>query len=287
MKYILIFIWFPFFAFSQTYSSDIFSVPDANNPMYTGNTVADTFRVYNSVRANNFRADLNMGVNLSGAAPSYTIDAGGTAAIRIPSGTTAQRPTAAAGVIRHNTDLNKFEGVGTGAVYYPFVQTLFSSTSNAVVSNTTAITSLASVSIPANSLAAGQTIRVNLEGFMSTLSPIPGKGRIGIVYGTDTIYTANDFLRAVTGNKTVIAEFTVRVSASGASGAVRAQGFFNQKTDNSDTQLFGGWFPITVPTTSNTTVDTTTTKTLSVFWQWATADINNSISITNAVIKRE
>lgn len=39
---------------------------------------------------------------------------GGTKGILVPVGTTAQRPTGAAGIVRYNSDLGSFEGYGTG-----------------------------------------------------------------------------------------------------------------------------------------------------------------------------
>lgn len=44
--------------------------------------------------------------------PSVSFEVGGTDAIRIPQGTTAQRPAGAIGQIRYNSDNSKFEGYG-------------------------------------------------------------------------------------------------------------------------------------------------------------------------------
>jgi hypothetical protein len=109
MKNIILFIaCLPFFAFSQTYSSDIFSVPDANNPMYTANTVADTIRFFNSVRANNFRADNQIGVKTSTLTALIHIGAGtataSTAPLKFTSGTSLTTPEN--GAVEYNgTDL--------------------------------------------------------------------------------------------------------------------------------------------------------------------------------------
>ncbi len=50
-----------------------------------------------------------MSVN-SLSAPAVTLDIQGTDAVQLTSGTTAERPTAAAGMIRFNTTTSKFEG---------------------------------------------------------------------------------------------------------------------------------------------------------------------------------
>ncbi len=50
-------------------------------------------------------------VGIGTSSPSVTLDLGSdTDAIRIPGGTTAQRPTGATGMMRYNTDTNSFEG---------------------------------------------------------------------------------------------------------------------------------------------------------------------------------
>jgi hypothetical protein len=222
--------------------------------------------------------------------PAYSLDINATDGVRITTGTTAQRGTAAAGVIRHNTDLNKFEGSGSGATYYPFDQTLLSATTNTTVTNTTVVSTLATVSIPANSLAAGQTLRIMVEGFIQTDATTPGNLRVGVVYGTDTLYSAVGGLRPIAGGsaKTFTANFSVRISAAGASGTMRVQGFAQQQTDSTDPQFFGGWYPFSNPKLSdNTGVNTTTAKNLALFGQFGTALATNGISITNATIIRQ
>ena len=49
-------------------------------------------------------------IGLSTSSPSVTLDIQGTDAVQLTSGTTAERPTATAGMIRFNTTTSKFEG---------------------------------------------------------------------------------------------------------------------------------------------------------------------------------
>jgi hydrogenase maturation factor len=50
-------------------------------------------------------------VGINSTSPQTTLDIGGTASIKVPVGTTAERPGSAnAGFVRFNTDLNTFEG---------------------------------------------------------------------------------------------------------------------------------------------------------------------------------
>lgn len=51
----------------------------------------------------------NFGIGSGTTTPAYTLDVGGTGAIRIPIGTTAQRPSTATGIIRVNSDSIKIE----------------------------------------------------------------------------------------------------------------------------------------------------------------------------------
>jgi len=53
-------------------------------------------------------------VGMGTASPSVSLDVGGTDAIRIPHGTTAEKPSGQNGYIRYNTDDNQFEGYGNG-----------------------------------------------------------------------------------------------------------------------------------------------------------------------------
>lgn len=54
--------------------------------------------------------NINGRVGINDDTPSVTLDINGTDAIRVPSGTTAQRPAGAVGYIRFNSTLQKFEG---------------------------------------------------------------------------------------------------------------------------------------------------------------------------------
>ena len=65
-----------------------------------------------AVNTNSFKVDAtNSRIGIGQATPTVAIDAGSkTDAILVPKGTTAQRPTGAAGQFRFNTTLGKFEG---------------------------------------------------------------------------------------------------------------------------------------------------------------------------------
>ena len=57
-------------------------------------------------------------VGIATSSPSFVLDASGsTDALKLPSGNTAQRPTAAAGIIRYNTQTSKYEACNDGSTY--------------------------------------------------------------------------------------------------------------------------------------------------------------------------
>jgi hypothetical protein len=70
-------------------------------------TLAHAFRDTNANLA--IQAGGKVAIGKSGS-PSVTLDIEGTDAVKIPVGTTAQRPTPVNGMIRYNSDLNTFEG---------------------------------------------------------------------------------------------------------------------------------------------------------------------------------
>lgn len=59
--------------------------------------------------------DPNNRVGINNATPAVSLDVTATDAIKVPVGTTAQRPAGADGYIRYNSSLNRFEGYANSA----------------------------------------------------------------------------------------------------------------------------------------------------------------------------
>lgn len=77
-----------------------------------------SIKVFGANRTNDVPAPLyvdipNGKVGIGDSTPSVSLDINATDAIQMPAGTTAQRPTAAAGMFRYNTTDGKFEGYTT------------------------------------------------------------------------------------------------------------------------------------------------------------------------------
>ena len=65
-----------------------------------------------TIRSNNVIVNQRLGIGI-GNTPQVTLDISGTDSIKLPTGTTAQRPQAPVqGYVRYNTDINTFEGFG-------------------------------------------------------------------------------------------------------------------------------------------------------------------------------
>jgi len=63
-------------------------------------------------------------VGIRTSAPAYDLDVGSsTDAVRLPNGTTAQRPTAATGIIRYNSTTAAYEGCTDGSTFVSFATT--------------------------------------------------------------------------------------------------------------------------------------------------------------------
>ena len=75
--------------------------------IYTGDAASMTFST-NATAAMTIASNGNIGVG--NTAPAVRLVIGSTDAVRLPVGNTAQRPTAATGYIRFNSDLTSFEG---------------------------------------------------------------------------------------------------------------------------------------------------------------------------------
>lgn len=150
---------------------------------------------------------------------------------------------------------------------------LFAQTQTVTVGNTTTETAISgtgvgSLTLPANFLQAGSSVRVWTMGFHSAAAG--ATIRIRVYLGATVIL---DTGANASGNATNLtwearAAFTCR--AAGSSGAVNAQGYYLEQ--GAAVALYG------MPNTANVAIDTTVTQTVRVTAQWGTAAVGDTIS---------
>lgn len=162
---------------------------------------------------------------------------------------------------------------------------IFTSTADAGVTNSIAETSVigagvGTLTLPANFLSPGRTIRVTVRGHFSDDAVTPGTVTLLVKLGGTTVCTSG----ARTPTAGVSSDFwsleaDITCRTSGASGTVMGHG--NATTPAAAfTSL--NWPMIN---TGTTTIDTTATQAVDVTWDWGTADSDNSATGTIATIE--
>lgn len=156
---------------------------------------------------------------------------------------------------------------------------LFTATADKTVANTTTQTTLygtgvGSLTLPANFLTVGRSLRVKLVGYVEdTLSPTM---QVRLKLGSSVV--ADSGATTITGSGTRIfqCEGTLTCRSTGASGTVIGQIWWLSEDAFSD-----GWST----TSATTTIDTTATQALDVTLEWGTANAANTCTITNATVE--
>lgn len=207
-------------------------------------------------------------------------DAAGTATSAVANHEAAGNP--------HPVYLTQAEG---DALYGPLsgaTQLLAVNTSHPAgntIANTAAETAFDSkYTIPGNSLAVGQVLRVTLRGFYSTDVVAPtliGRLRFGGVAGTVLLTTGT--ISALVGGVSALgwaAEILVVVHSIGATGTLEVQGTFQFAT--------AATAALTVIPSNGAlvTVDTTADKDLVATATWGTADADNTVTLRQFAVQR-
>lgn len=155
--------------------------------------------------------------------------------------------------------------------------TLFVGTSTVTVANTVTETALTdggigSLTLPANFLTVGKSIRICGAGYHSNNNG--DTLRIRIKLGSTTLLDtgAQGTVASTNDGFQIRAEITCR--STGASGSVMAQGEYKEY---SGTPSAHDTFQLV--NTSTTTINTTTSQAISITAQWGTASSGNTISM--------
>lgn len=164
-----------------------------------------------------------------------------------------------------------------------YTRNVFCQTANKTVSNTVTETSLigtgvGSLVIPADALIVGNTIRVQLRGFLSTT----GSPNIdfNFKFGSTSVVTMGPSAAGTNvDNKEFSLWYTFTIRGIGTSGSIIGQSqvliFSTHGTRNTyDIEM-------TSPVTINTTID----QTIDVTCTWGTADVGDTITSTNCLVE--
>lgn len=161
---------------------------------------------------------------------------------------------------------------------------IFSATSTATVTNTTTEgTLLGAVSgtktLPTNFFTAGKKVTVRVSGTVATDAVTPGTLNVQLKFGSTVIaQTTATTMLAVTGTRNWTADFEVVCRSTGASGTLQAGGNFEFYSAAGTKQFWecAQNLVSSFNTTSTHVVDVTAT--------WGTADADNTISGTQAIL---
>jgi hypothetical protein len=165
----------------------------------------------------------------------------------------------------------------------PRVGALFAQTATATVANTVTQTTLVStgvgsVTLPADYLVAGKTLRVRASGFLSdTGTP---NLTMRVKFGTTVIASTGAVaLNGTISNNVWLLECDITCRAAGASGTVFGQGkfFFDNSAQTGKTEG--------MVNTATVTIDTTAAQAISVTAEWDAASASNTISATNLTVE--
>ncbi len=162
----------------------------------------------------------------------------------------------------------------------------FTATATGTVGNTGAETTLigsgvGSLTIGANTMAAGRTYIVDLQGFYSTKAAPVGNITLTFKFGSTTLCTTGA-VPALQASKNQVywrARVVVTCRTTGATGTVFAQG--TADFDNGS----GAYIHLPMKTTATVTIDTTASQAIGFTATWATADPSNTLSATNVTVQ--
>lgn len=164
------------------------------------------------------------------------------------------------------------------------MNSLFTGTTAVTVGNTGTETSLmpsgiGGLTIPANFLIPGKTLRIKLKGYYSTTT-VPGNVTANFKLGGTTVATTG--ADAAVGSLTNLfweAEIDVACVTTGSSGTAWIQGKVLLEVAALSCDVNG------MTNTSTTTLNTTTGLTIDFTWTWGTANASNTITLTNVSVE--
>lgn len=226
-----------------------------------------------------------LSVNKTTNSAQVHIGAGGTAASSAPlkftSGSLMTTPEA--GAVEYDGD--RISKTGSVAIREFIVGCIFTKTTETTITNTTTETSVVgtgvgTVTLPANFLKVGKTLRITAMGVMNCdlAASLTPKVKLG-----STVIDTGSVAPSMPMVSTPVAwkfEAICTCKTTGASGTLWTQGIFTFFV-NSGTVMQG----YGSPNTATVTIDTTAQQAADLTFTWGTASSGNSITCTNLVVE--
>lgn len=169
---------------------------------------------------------------------------------------------------------------------------VFVQTASVTVATTAAETTLigagsGSVTLPADYLKKGTTLRIVALGNYGTLA-VPGTFNFRVKLGGTTIGTTGDFTPVVSGSAQIWkVETVLTVRTTGVSGTVFAQGYLLVQSAVIALPTMSAANLVPMNNTATTTINTTTANAIDFTADWQTSSGSNTVTCTNLWIKRE
>lgn len=167
-----------------------------------------------------------------------------------------------------------------------FYVTMFTSTADVTVANSTTATTLlnsglGTKTVPASFVQVGTRYRVRFVGLVSTKATLPGNITFEVKLGATVVATVTVAITAALTNAKIELECEFLVRATGASGNVMAWG----EVENQVVALAADLSYAMTNTAVSSAIDFTATKAIDVVVTWGTADASNTITAQVATIE--
>jgi hypothetical protein len=215
------------------------------------------------------------GTNTSNATAIVHISAGSNAGAAFCMDAQAAPSSPVAGDMWHDTTQKAFQAQIAG-VTQTLQGVIFTQTNSVTVANTVTETALSgtgvgTLTLPANFFVAGKTLNFNMMGFhSSTANP---NINIRVKLGSTTVLTTGAVTSGNGSSNGFEAYGEITCRTTGSSGTVIGQGVYNEMHSSGARE--------DMVNTTTTTINTTTSQTLSITVEWGTASASNTITSTN------